>query len=78
MIEIVTHTALVSRSTSDRHPIEESVWLGDIPIATVRPNSASVSVFYVHNDQLNTPRQITRTSDNAFVPDDVSMREGDS
>ncbi|MFL6604734.1 MAG: RHS repeat-associated core domain-containing protein [Steroidobacteraceae bacterium] len=45
--------------------IEETVWLGDIPVATLRPNGASISVYYVHSDQLNTPRQITRPSDNA-------------
>lgn len=44
--------------------IEETVWLGDIPVATLRPNGASVSIYYVHTDQLNTPRQITRPSDN--------------
>jgi len=45
--------------------IQETVWLGDIPIATLRPNGSSVSIYYVHSDQLNTPRQVTRPSDNA-------------
>jgi RHS repeat-associated protein len=45
--------------------IEETVWLADIPVATLRPNGASVSIYYIHSDQLNTPRQITRPSDNA-------------
>jgi len=45
--------------------IEETVWLGDIPVATLRPTGASVSIYYVHSDQLNTPRQVTRPSDNA-------------
>src|ERR1700736_4234368 len=45
--------------------MEETVWLGDIPVATLRPNGASVSIYYVHSDQLNTPRQITRPTDNA-------------
>jgi RHS repeat-associated protein len=44
--------------------IEETVWLGDIPVATVRPNGASISTYYVHSDQLNTPRQVSRPSDN--------------
>src|ERR1700736_1763864 len=47
--------------------MEETVWLGDIPVATLRPNGTSVSIYYVHSDQLNTPRQITRPSDNAQV-----------
>jgi len=44
--------------------IEETVWLGNIPVATLRPNGATISIYYVHSDQLNTPRQITRPSDN--------------
>ncbi|MFL6606406.1 MAG: RHS repeat-associated core domain-containing protein, partial [Steroidobacteraceae bacterium] len=45
--------------------IQETVWLGDIPVATLRPSSSGASIYYVHSDQLNTPRQITRPSDNA-------------
>jgi RHS repeat-associated protein len=44
--------------------IEETVWLGDIPVATLRPNGATVAVYYIHSDPLNTPRQVTRPSDN--------------
>jgi RHS repeat-associated protein len=48
--------------------IEETVWLGDIPVATLRPNGSSgVDVFYVHTDQLNTPRAVTRPSDNMVM-----------
>jgi len=47
--------------------IEETVWLGDIPVATLRPNGATVSIYYAHTDQLNTPRQVTRPSDNAAM-----------
>ena len=47
--------------------IEETVWLGDIPIATLRPNGATVAIYYVHTDQLNTPRQVTRPSDNTVM-----------
>jgi RHS repeat-associated protein len=48
--------------------IEETVWLGDIPVATLRPNSSSgVDIFYVHTDQLNTPRAVTRPSDNMLM-----------
>jgi len=46
--------------------IEETVWMGDIPVATLRPNGGSVSVYYVHTDQLNAPRVITRPADNAI------------
>ncbi len=45
--------------------IQETVWLGDIPVATLRPNgSGGVIVFYVHADHLNTPRLVTDTSNN--------------
>jgi RHS repeat-associated protein len=48
--------------------IQETVWLGDIPVATLRPNgSGGVIVYYVHTDHLNTPRRISRPSDNVVV-----------
>jgi RHS repeat-associated protein len=47
--------------------IEETVWLGDIPVATLRPNGSGVDTYYVHTDHLNTPRQVTRPADNAQV-----------
>ena len=47
--------------------IEETVWLGDIPVATLRPNGSTVAIYYVHSDQLNTPRQVTRASDNTVM-----------
>lgn len=40
--------------------IQETIWLGEIPVATIR----SQTVFYVHTDHLNTPRKVTRSSDN--------------
>jgi RHS repeat-associated protein len=36
--------------------VQETVWLGDIPVATLRGTLA----YYVHTDQLNTPRRITQ------------------
>lgn len=47
--------------------IQETVWLGDIPVATLRPAGTGVSIYYVHTDQLNTPRRITRPGDNVIV-----------
>jgi RHS repeat-associated protein len=42
---------------------EETVWLGDIPVATLQPNgSGGVNIFYVHTDHLNTPRKIAQPS----------------
>jgi RHS repeat-associated protein len=46
--------------------IEETVWLGDIPVATLQPSGSSISINYVHTDHLNTPRKVTRSSDNAL------------
>ena len=45
--------------------IEETVWLRDTPVATLRPSGTGVAIYYVHTDQLNTPRQVTRPADNA-------------
>ena len=48
--------------------IQETVWLGDIPVATLRPSGGGgVSHFYVHADHLNTPRRISRPSDDIVV-----------
>jgi hypothetical protein len=47
--------------------IEETVWLGDIPVATLKPSGSSVALFYLHSDGLNTPRQVTRPSDNVAM-----------
>jgi RHS repeat-associated protein len=48
--------------------IEETIWLRDTPVATLRPNgSGGVNLYYVHTDHLNTPRRVSRPSDNAIV-----------
>lgn len=51
--------------------IQETVWLGDTPVATLRlPAGASAGpaeVFYVHADHLDTPRRIVRPTDNKIV-----------
>jgi RHS repeat-associated protein len=39
---------------------EEIVWLGDTPIATLRPQAGGgVSIYNIHTDHLDTPRVIT-------------------
>lgn len=41
--------------------IEETIWLGDIPAATLQPNgSGGVNIYYVHTDHLNSPRKIAQ------------------
>jgi RHS repeat-associated protein len=53
--------------------IEETVWLEDLPVATLRPTPGSmttpiqVDVYYVHADHLGTPRAVTRPSDNTLL-----------
>ena len=47
--------------------IEETVWMGDVPVATLQPNGTGVSVYYIHTDHLNTPRRISRPADNVIV-----------
>src|ERR1700722_10039228 len=47
--------------------IQETIWMGDIPVATLQPNGASVAIYYVHTDHLGTPRKITRPSDNGLM-----------
>jgi RHS repeat-associated protein len=47
--------------------IQETIWLGDIPVATLRPDGGGYQVFYVHTDHLNTPRRVSRPSDNAVL-----------
>jgi RHS repeat-associated protein len=44
--------------------VQETIWLGDTPVATIRPKTGGVDIFYVHADHLNTPRKVTRPSDN--------------
>lgn len=47
--------------------IQQTVWLEDLPVATLRLSVAGVSIFYIHPDHLGTPRLITRASDDAIV-----------
>jgi RHS repeat-associated protein len=56
-----------STNKVNRFIFEETVWLGDIPVGTIRPNGGGVSIFYVHTDHLNTPRRVSRPSDNAIL-----------
>jgi RHS repeat-associated protein len=44
--------------------IQEIVWLGDIPVASLRLVSNVLTVYYIHTDHLNTPTLITQASDN--------------
>jgi RHS repeat-associated protein len=58
---------LVGEYSGNGMLVQETVWLGNIPIATLRPNGISVSIYYVHADRLNTPIRVTRPSDNKLM-----------
>jgi RHS repeat-associated protein/uncharacterized repeat protein (TIGR02543 family) len=61
---------LAGEYTATGQLIQETVWLGNIPIAVLKPNatqSTLVDSFYIHSDHLATPRKITRPSDNKVL-----------
>jgi RHS repeat-associated protein len=63
---------LIGEYSSTGTLIEETIWLGDIPVATLRPNgstgcTSAICIFYVHSDHLNTPRRVSRGSDNKLL-----------
>jgi RHS repeat-associated protein len=47
--------------------VQETIWMGDTPVATLRPSGSTVAIYYVHTDHLGTPRKITRPSDNGLM-----------
>jgi RHS repeat-associated protein len=47
--------------------IQETIWMGDLPVATLRPSGSTVAIYYVHADHLGSARKITRPSDNALM-----------
>ena len=61
---------LLGEYASNGDLIQETIWLGDTPIATIRPNSeshngliaGSVKVFFIQPDHLDTPRTIVDNS----------------
>jgi RHS repeat-associated protein len=57
---------LIGEYNSTGGLVQETVWLGDIPVATLRPGTPAV-IWYVHADHLNTPRMVTRPSDNKIA-----------
>lgn len=40
------------------NPIQETVWLGNLPVAVIKPGQGAAEVYYVHADHLGTPRSI--------------------
>jgi RHS repeat-associated protein len=59
---------LVGEYSSTGTLVDETVWLGDIPVATLQPNgSGGVNIYYVHSDHLNAPRKVSQPSSNTLV-----------
>lgn len=58
---------LLGEYTSAGVLIQETVWMGDIPVATLRPSGSTIAIYYVHTDHLGTPRKITSSANNTVV-----------
>jgi RHS repeat-associated protein len=56
---------LLGEYTATGTLIQETLWMGDTPVASIRPGTPSL--YYVHTDHLNTPRRVTRPSDNKLM-----------
>jgi RHS repeat-associated protein len=58
---------LIGEYGSSGNLIEETVWMGDTPVATLRPSGSAIAIYYVHTDHLNRPRKISVPGSNALV-----------
>ncbi|HEX7986075.1 MAG TPA: RHS repeat-associated core domain-containing protein, partial [Duganella sp.] len=62
---------LMGEYDSSGTPIEEIIYLGNISIAIFKNGKSgeptNSGVYYIHNDQINTPRLITNSADNHIV-----------
>jgi RHS repeat-associated protein len=61
---------LLGEYDGNGQPLQEIVWLGDLPIAVLKPvvqPGTGIDVFYLHADHLGTPRKISRPSDNQVM-----------
>jgi RHS repeat-associated protein len=47
--------------------IQETVWMDDTPVGTLRPNGSAISIYYVHTDHLNSPLAITQPTTHALM-----------
>ena len=58
---------LLGEYTAGGALVQETVWLGEVPVATLRPGGGGVSMYQVHADHLGALRSITRPADHAIV-----------
>jgi RHS repeat-associated protein len=47
--------------------IQETVYLNNMPVVVLKPEQGSTVPYYIYADHINTPRVITRASDNSMV-----------
>jgi RHS repeat-associated protein len=48
-------------------PVQETVYLGDLPVVVIKPGVSGPAVYYVYADHLHAPRVLTRASDQQIV-----------
>jgi RHS repeat-associated protein len=48
-------------------PRQETIYLGDLPVAVIKPGVSGPAVYYVYADHLHAPRVLTRASDQQMV-----------
>jgi RHS repeat-associated protein len=53
---------LIGEYDSQGNPIQETIYLGNLPVAVIKQGN----VYYIHADQLNTPRLITDVANSAL------------
>jgi RHS repeat-associated protein len=64
------HGHLTGEYEASGQLIQEIVWLGDLPVAVLKPatptnqTNSTIDLYYLHADHLGTPRKITRPNDN--------------
>ncbi|MFI3158437.1 MAG: RHS repeat-associated core domain-containing protein, partial [Methylococcaceae bacterium] len=61
---------LIGEYNATGQPIQEIIWLGDLPVAVLKPSAnsgATPDIYYIHADHLGTPRKITRPIDNKVM-----------
>jgi RHS repeat-associated protein len=61
------HGHLVTEYGGSNNLLEETVWMGNVPVGVIQPSGSSVALYYIHTDHLNTPRKVTRPSDNGLM-----------
>ena len=49
---------LLGEYSSSGALIQETIWMGDTPVATLRPNGSTIAIYYVHTDHLGSARKV--------------------